>query len=205
MTHFSQPSPSHASEAEPASGVRRGHPQDASPRTDTGRGLTPVLEEHKPGVTGEVLARYHYGGGQGALAIDDLGDASSPRKYYHQDGLGTTTHLSDASTGSTEAEYVVDGWGRPRNLPGLNSIASGHNRKLFTGHEYDEDTNLHYMKARYMDPDTGRFLSSDSYMGNPGSPASLHRYMYGAYGPTRFVDPYGNDFFDVFDVVKQFF
>jgi RHS repeat-associated protein len=70
--------------------------------------------------------------------------------------------------------------------------ASSTNRFLFTGHMWDAETGLYYAKARYYDPQTGRFTTQDSYLGELLDPPSLHRYMYAHNNPTRFVDPSGH-------------
>ncbi len=52
-------------------------------------------------------------------------------------------------------------------------------------------------KARYFDPNFGRFLTQDSYLGQLDNPPSLHRYFYGHANPTRYVDPSGHDAFQI--------
>ncbi|WP_086930693.1 RHS repeat-associated core domain-containing protein [Agarilytica rhodophyticola] len=47
------------------------------------------------------------------------------------------------------------------------------------------------MKARYYDPEGGSFISQDSYLGEPGTPPSLHRYLYAFSNPTMYIDPDG--------------
>ncbi|MCP3908749.1 MAG: RHS repeat-associated core domain-containing protein, partial [Oceanicoccus sp.] len=66
------------------------------------------------------------------------------------------------------------------------------NRQVFTGQEHDENTGLVYFGARYYDPDTGRFITQDSYLGEPGTPPSLHRYLYAYGNPGVYVDINGN-------------
>ena len=44
----------------------------------------------------------------------------------------------------------------------------------------------------YLNPNTGRFWSMDSYNGNNQDPQSLHKYLYGADNPVNLVDPSGN-------------
>jgi len=45
---------------------------------------------------------------------------------------------------------------------------------LYTGEYYDENTGFYYLRARYMNPETGSFISLDTYQGNAYDPASLH-------------------------------
>lgn len=63
----------------------------------------------------------------------------------------------------------------------------------FTGHEYDSETGLYYMKGRYYDPETGRFLTPDPAIGNPTIPMTLHPYIYAMENPTVYVDPDGRE------------
>jgi RHS repeat-associated protein len=55
----------------------------------------------------------------------------------------------------------------------------------------DDKTGLIYANARYLDPDTGRFLSFDPFEGYDNKPISLHRYLYAYQNPTRYVDKDG--------------
>jgi hypothetical protein len=51
---------------------------------------------------------------------------------------------------------------------------------------------LYYFKARYYDPDTGRFLNQDSYLGEAQTQPSLHRYRYAYGNPTVWAAPTRN-------------
>jgi uncharacterized protein RhaS with RHS repeats len=50
---------------------------------------------------------------------------------------------------------------------------------------------LYYLRARYYNPATGRFLSRDPKDGNRFDPASLHKYLYAGGNPVMFYDPTG--------------
>ncbi|NLI47389.1 MAG: RHS repeat-associated core domain-containing protein [Acidobacteria bacterium] len=62
------------------------------------------------------------------------------------------------------------------------------NRLTYTGHEFDPATGLYYFKARFYDPEIGRFLSEDPYLGDAATPPSLHRFLYAYSNPLRYVD-----------------
>src|ERR1041385_5406216 len=45
--------------------------------------------------------------------------------------------------------------------------------------------------GRYLDPQTGRFRTMDSYEGSQGDPLSLHKYLYAQANPVNRIDPSG--------------
>ena len=57
--------------------------------------------------------------------------------------------------------------------------------------QYDSDLGLYYLRARYYNPNTGRFMSRDPEDGNLFDPASLHKYLYANGDPVDGVDPMG--------------
>ena len=57
---------------------------------------------------------------------------------------------------------------------------------------WDQESELLYLRARYYEPETGRFLSRDSYEGNLQNPLSRHLYAYVGNNPVNYVDPSGN-------------
>ena len=56
----------------------------------------------------------------------------------------------------------------------------------------DATSGLQYMNARYYQPSTGRFLSQDTYSGNPYDPWTQHLYSYTGNNPINFIDPTGH-------------
>jgi hypothetical protein len=48
--------------------------------------------------------------------------------------------------------------------------------------------------ARWLNPNTGRFQTMDSYEGSQGDPLSLHKYLYAAGNPVNNIDPSGHEF-----------
>jgi RHS repeat-associated protein len=82
-----------------------------------------------------------------------------------------------------------DAWGQYRN----DTAPAASEPKLgFTGHQYDPETGLVYARARYYDPDLGRFISRDSYEGSLSDAPSLHRYTYAHDNPLTYVDDDGH-------------
>ena len=76
-----------------------------------------------------------------------------------------------------------DSFGRPTN----SSFSS---RYQFTGREYDSFTGLQYSRARFYDPQIGRFISEDP-IGFAGGDVNLYGYVWN--NPLNYVDPFGLD------------
>ncbi len=62
---------------------------------------------------------------------------------------------------------------------------------FYRGEQFDADLGLYYLRARYYNPQTGRFLSCDPEDGTPYGPKSLHKYLYAGGDPTNGIDPTG--------------
>jgi RHS repeat-associated protein len=93
--------------------------------------------------------------------------------------------LTNAAGAVTDA-YEYDAFG---NL--LDHTGSTPNNYLYRSEQWDPDLGLYYLRARYMNPLTGRFLSRDPEDGDPASPASLHKYSYAEADPVNLGDPSG--------------
>ncbi len=70
-------------------------------------------------------------------------------------------------------------------------------QSFYSGEQYDSDLGLYYLRARYYNPATGRFLSHDPEDGNANDPASLHKYLYANGDPVNGFDPRGR--MDLYD------
>jgi RHS repeat-associated protein len=139
-----------------------------------------VITEADP--ANATVSKYDYGMDQ----LVRLDNRAEGRSFFHLDGLRSTVSLTDA-VGVGRQSIFYDAWGNERDRIGASA-----NNFTFTGHELDEETGLIYAKARFYDPDIGRFLSQDTVLGDVASPPSLHRYFYVMQNPLRFLDPTGN-------------
>ena len=70
---------------------------------------------------------------------------------------------------------------------------------MYCGEQQDETTGLYYLRARYMNPETGTFTSMDTYGGSVFDPTSLHKYLYANANPVSYTDPSG--YMGLFDTV----
>ena len=102
---------------------------------------------------------------------------SSATSYFHADGLGSVTSLSNAA-GSIANTY--DSFGKL-----TASTGSLVNPFQYTARESDSETGLYYYRVRYYDQSTGRFTREDP-LGFYGGDANLYRYVWNR--PANFID-----------------
>ena len=145
---------------------------------DVATALPVVLQESGP--DGNISYAYGHG----------LISGTSPKLdfFYHYDGLGTVIALTNAS-GKPRAAYLYDAWGN--SLLTAPNFVGTKNKFRFTGEALDPGTELYYLRARYYDSSTGRFLSRDPLHGAPRTPLMRNRYLYALSNPVRFRDPGG--------------
>jgi len=68
------------------------------------------------------------------------------------------------------------------------------NPYLYAGEPVGALGGIYYLRARWMDPSSGRFLSVDPRDCVPQQPRTLHRYIYAGSDPANAVDPSGLQF-----------
>jgi RHS repeat-associated protein len=96
--------------------------------------------------------------------------------------VGVTLVCLTNSSGNTVEVYEYDVYGRVGA-----SDANHPNRFMFTGREFDKETGLYYYRARYYNPQIGRFLQTDPV----GYGAGMNLYRYCGNSPVGHVDPSG--------------
>jgi RHS repeat-associated protein len=97
-------------------------------------------------------------------------DTAGPH-YQHNDSLGSVVAITDGS-GAVERTYDYDVFGVMRAASGTSG-----NRYTFTGEENDA-SGLVYLRARFYDPASGRFLSRDPFPADASDNQTLNRYAY---------------------------
>jgi RHS repeat-associated protein len=133
--------------------------------------------------------------------IETVTTAQGTTRYaYYDDGILSEVQYPDGTRDTFDHEAVLEGRRVASEFAASLVEAGGDpdtvartNRFAFTGHIYDRETGLYFAGARFYDPQIGRFITQDSFLGRAEVPPSLHRYAYGHANPTRFVDPTGHE------------
>lgn len=133
----------------------------------------------------EVLATYLRG-----AVIDEVingfernSSGVMENRTFHHDQVNSVVALSDHN--GTKTQSVVYGpFGES-----ITSTGSNLNAMKYTGREQDAETGLYYYRARYYDPEIGRFISEDPI----GFRGGINFYAYVTANPLNMVDPTGNE------------
>jgi RHS repeat-associated protein len=127
-----------------------------------------------------VIQNYYIHG----LGLISRIDQSGQRFTYHYDTAGNTVAVTNEGNEIVES-YTYDEFGSV-----LSSAGGGTNPFLYVGQfgVMDDGNGLLYMRARYYDTETGRFLSRDP-LGFGGGDLNLYAYVGG--NPMTGIDPSG--------------
>ena len=143
-------------------------------------GYAQVVEE----VTAGAVTRQYTYGLQRISQNQQISSAWTP-SFYGYDGFGSVRTLTD-STGTVTDTYDYDAWGNA-----VNTTGSTPNAYLYRGEQYDADLGLYYLRARFYNSVTGRFVSTDPERGAATDPSTLHRYLYASADPVNRIDATG--------------
>jgi RHS repeat-associated protein len=145
-------------------------------------GYAQVVEEL---VGGAVTRQYTYGRQRisESQSINNAWTAS----FYGYDGGGNVRNLTNTAGVITD-EYEYDAYGNS-----FTKVGTTPNNYMYRGEQYDPDLGLYYLRARYYNPATGRFLSRDPEDGDIADPATLHKYLYANGDPANLMDSTGRE------------
>jgi RHS repeat-associated protein len=153
-------------------------------------GLPQVVEELSGPIGAGVVTRtYTYGLQRINQNLSPVvtGNSTWTPSFYVYDGAGSVRQLTDINLKVTD-EYEYDAYGNSFTKTGTTP-----NNYLYRGEQYDTDLGLYYLRARYYNPGTGRFISRDPLNGLPNDPASLHKYVYASADPVDLSDSLGRE------------
>ncbi len=117
---------------------------------------------HNPLYLDDVLAVNITTAGASAKLAKVAGDY-----YYLKDHLGSITSIADA-TGNTLQKYDYRSFGKVISITDvggndISKIQPVHTAFTYTGREWDEDTGLFYLRARYYESWTLRLLNAEKF------------------------------------------
>jgi RHS repeat-associated protein len=147
---------------------------------DSSTGLSEVVGRRDS--SGDLTELYPRGTGDAGVGevLASL-PAGGEEVTYHSGELRSVRALADDQGRLLEAfEYEAFGALLGAEEPEVFS---------FAGEQHQGD--LTYLRARWLDRDTGRFLSVDPHPGIAEIPATLHRYAYALNNPVRYTDRSG--------------
>jgi RHS repeat-associated protein len=147
-------------------------------------GYPQVVEEV---VNGAVTRQYTYGLQRISQNLSPAvsGNSTWTPSFYGYDGFGTVRQLTNTA-GTVTDTYEYDAFGNSFTKSGTTP-----NNYLYRGEQYDSDLGLYYLRARYYNPNTGRFMSRDPEAGKAMDPRTLHKYLYAGGDPVNGWDPTG--------------
>ena len=104
--------------------------------------------------------------------------------------------LTDES-GNVSKTYEYDSFGNEEQPEKKDD-----NPFRYCGEYFDKETDSIYLRARYYQPELGRFLTRDTYTGEEDDPLSLHLYAYCWNDGVNRIDPSGNIVDTIVDVAS---
>ncbi|MGV1100661.1 RHS repeat domain-containing protein [Thiovibrio sp. JS02] len=101
--------------------------------------------------------------------------------FYHADGLGSIVSLTDAKNHVVQS-YEYDSFGNMQHHG--DEVKQPY---AYTAREWDQETGLYFYRARYYDPQVGRFISKDPI----GFAGGINVYAYVSNNGVTLNDPFG--------------
>ncbi|RIK03835.1 MAG: hypothetical protein DCC49_13795 [Acidobacteria bacterium] len=113
-------------------------------------------------------------------------DGTYSNYFFVTNTHGDVVALTDR-VGAIVNRYAYGPWGEATRVS-----ESVHQPFRYAGYRYEDGFDLYYLRARWMDPGTGRFLSRDDERGTNSRLLSINRYVYAALNPPSATDPSGH-------------
>lgn len=145
-----------------------------------------------------IVVEYSYYPGLDRLHAIAVPNGSLKDVYFaHSDGLGNVIGMVNATNSGPSAQYEYGRWGQKVYASGS---ADQYNRVRFKGALWmdDQGPELYYMRNRWYEPRTGRFLSEDPI----GLSGGINQYTFAAGNPVSMGDPTGTSVSTTVDEVN---
>lgn len=166
---------------------------------------------------GDDVTKYYYDSSNNLIGLTN----GNNTLFFYYDNNGTPTSFAHNGTmyyyvknlqgdivqitkqdGTVVAKYIYDVWGKILSIKDgsnntIDSTNATHLANLnpfrYRGYVYDSETGFYYLKSRYYDPETGRFINADIYCDTMTSIFGTNMFTYCNNNPVNQVDPEGTD------------
>ncbi len=143
------------------------------------------LRYEKKGDEYEIIYRYNNDGTLASVTRNRFSDGKTDILYAVTNTRGDVIELRSGS-GAVNTVYTYDSWGKIISITNASGTALAstnlgvQNSIRYRGYVYDTETGLYYLKSRYYDPETGRFLNADDvdFIGASGTVLSYNAFAY---------------------------
>lgn len=120
--------------------------------------------------------------------------AESVTLTFAHDGHGSDRALFDAAgaiatVAGVHQLFSYDAYG---NAVGFTPTQAA-TTLLYSGEQFDQRAQMQYLRARYYDANSGRFVGLDPFAGNAQDPQSNNKYQYTHGDPVNATDPTGRE------------
>ncbi len=137
----------------------------------------------------QVIAETDSAGATTAYYVHGLGliskvNTDGTHRYYHFNPQGATVAISDDSQTITDS-YTYDVFGK---LTGSTGSTENPFKYLGQFGVADDENGLLYIRARYYEPELGRFVSKDTYPVKERNTQGLSKYGYAMNNPIVMLD-----------------
>ncbi|MBA2115005.1 hypothetical protein HOV93_21770 [Planctomycetes bacterium FF15] len=162
-------------------------------------GYQQVIKETVYDENGNVIKTITYNFGHDEISqtvtqYDGSGNVTSEETHiFGHDGHGSVKVLYDAAAAILQV-YTYEAYGQMLAIHNAIAavVSTGALTSLqYSGEQFDSRIGQQYLRARYYDPNSGRFNRLDPFAGNSSDPQSFHKYLYTHGNPVMGVDPSG--------------
>ena len=147
---------------------------------------------------GNRILDYFYDANGQAIAVRYKSNANATGTYYYYayNWRGDIVGLY-AENGAPECTYTYDAWGKllsvknPAGTEMTSATYIGNLQSLkYRGYVYDRETGLYYLRSRYYDPVTRRFINADRLLST--GIIGYNMFAYCMNNPSNMSDPTGS-------------
>ena len=163
-----------------------------------------VMEYTVNGEMGESITSYSFGMQRESytMTLPGLAAGNGETSFrvegtYYYTGTGSVSNLTGPGGSGRSYAYALGGEAHTFAMyqgetDVLSMTAGTYSAYAYNGEYTHQSIGLQYLRARYLNMETGIFISRDSYAGKVWDILSQNRYTYAENNPVTFADPSGH-------------